>query len=125
YSGTQPSNNQHPVSKLEGKESMTTYVIRRVLQGVVVLFLSSFMIFSILILTPGGPADTVKQLRTQRIGGKPVNPQLIDYYTKLYGLDKPYPLNYFLWLFDPSKSTDTTYDIQGNSTTKSIGIDLF
>jgi peptide/nickel transport system permease protein len=104
---------------------MTTYVIRRVLQGLVVLFLSSFMIYSILILTPGGPADQIRLLKVQAIGGKPVNEKLIIYYTQLYGLDKPYPLNYFLWLFDPSKTSETSYDIQGNSTTKAIGIDLF
>jgi peptide/nickel transport system permease protein len=104
---------------------MTTYVIRRLLQGVVVLFFSSFLIYSILILSPGGPRDQIQQLKTQKIGGKQVNPQLIDYYTKLYGLDKPYPLNYFLWLFDPSKTSQTVYDAKNHPSTVPIGIDLF
>jgi peptide/nickel transport system permease protein len=104
---------------------MTTYVIRRLLQGVVVLFASTFMIYSILILTPGGPRDQINQLKKEKIGGKQVNPQLIDYYTKLYGLDKPYPLNYLLWLFDPSKTTETVYDANNNPSTKPIGINLF
>lgn len=104
---------------------MTTYIIRRLLQGIVVLFLSSFMIYSILILTPGGPRDQINQLKQQSVNGKPVNQGLIDYYTKIYGLDKPYPLNYLLWLFDPGKTTETTYDIKGKPTTKPIGINIF
>ena len=50
---------------------------------------------------------------------------MIDYYTKIYGLDKPYPLNYLLWLFDPAKTSETSYDIKGNPTVKSIGVDIF
>jgi peptide/nickel transport system permease protein len=114
-----------PRKGIGGKENMTTYVIRRLLQGVVVLFFSSFLIYSILILSPGGPRDQIQQLKTQKIGGKQVNPQLIDYYTKLYGLDKPYPLNYFLWLFDPSKTSQTVYDAKNHPSTVPIGIDLF
>ena len=83
------------------------------------------MIYSILILTPGGPKDQINQLKQQSVNGKPVNVGLIDYYTKIYGLDKPYPLNYLLWLFDPAKTSETTYDIKGNSTTKPIGVNLF
>ncbi len=104
---------------------MTTYIIRRLLQGIVVLFLSTFMIYSILILTPGGPKDQVNQLKQQAVNGKPVNPGLIKYYTAIYGLDKPYPLNYMLWLFDPAKTSETTYDIKGNPTTRPIGVDVF
>ena len=52
---------------------MTTYIIRRLLQGIVVLFLSPFMIYSIPILTPGGPKDQINQLKQQSVNGKPVN----------------------------------------------------
>jgi peptide/nickel transport system permease protein len=83
------------------------------------------MIYSILILTPGGPADQVKRLKTEAVNGKPVNPKLVDYYTELYGLDKPYPINYFAWLFDPEKSTSVTYDITGNPITRTMGINIF
>lgn len=104
---------------------MSTYIIRRLLQGIVVLFLSTFLIFSILVVTPGGPQDMIRQMKAQQQGGKPINERLIDYYTKLYGLDKPYPLSYLFWLFDPAKTTETSYDLQGNPTTKNIGVDLF
>jgi len=104
---------------------MTTYVIRRLSQGVVVLFLSTFVIYSILILTPGGPRDQINQMKAESAGGKPVNTTLIKYYTALYGLDKPYPLNYLLWLFDPSKTSETVYDANNTPTTRPIGINLF
>ena len=86
---------------------MTTYIIRRLLQGIVVLFLSTFMIYSILILTPGGPKDQINQLKQQSVNGKTVNQGLIDYYTKIYGLDKPYRLNNLLWLFVQAKQSET------------------
>ncbi len=103
---------------------MTTFIIRRLIQGVVVLFLSTFVIYSILILTPGGPRDQIAELRIG-LGGKPINPKLIEYLEKLYGLDKPYPLNYAFWLFDPEKTSETRYDLQGNETVVPRGIDLF
>jgi peptide/nickel transport system permease protein len=83
------------------------------------------MIYSLLILTPGGPKDQINQLKQQSVNGKPVNQNLVDYYTKIYGLDKPYPLNYLLWLFDPEKTSETSYDIKGNPTVKSVGVDIF
>src|SRR4051794_3482338 len=104
---------------------MTTYIIRRLLQGVVVLFLASFMIYSILILTPGGPKDQIARLKNEAVNGHPTNPKLIEIYTKLYGLDKPYPINYLVWLFDPNKTADVQYDIQGNPVVMSRGIDIF
>src|SRR5215210_485080 len=104
---------------------MAAYITRRLLQGIVVLALSTFMIYSILILTPGGPKDQINQLKLEAAGGRPVNEDLIHYYEKLYGLDKEYPLNYVSWLLDPNKATDVTYDIQGNPYTTTKGIDLF
>lgn len=105
---------------------MAVFIVRRVLQGIVVLFLSTFMIYSLLILTPGGPQDQVNQIKLEGAGkATKINPKLIDYYTKLYGLDKPYPLNYLIWLFDPSATGTETYDIHGNKIIESRGIDLF
>lgn len=104
---------------------MATYIVRRFLQGIVVLFFSTFMIYTILVITPGGPADQINQMKHQQSGGKPINEKLIDYYTKVYGLDKPYPLNYLFWLFDPNKTSKTTYDLAGNPITSTIGINLF
>ena len=104
---------------------MATYIVRRFLQGIVVLFLSTFLIYAILILTPGGPKDQINNLRLLAAGGRPVNEHLITYYEELYGLDKDYPLSYFLWLFDPEDVMETSYDLQGNVYTATKGINLF
>ena len=53
---------------------MATYIIRRFAQGLIVLALATFVIYSILVITPGGPADQVAELRALSSGGsKPVN----------------------------------------------------
>lgn len=104
---------------------MATYIVRRFLQGIVVLFFSTFLIYTILIISPGGPADTINQMIRQAGGGHPVNEKLIQIYTKIYGLDKPYPLNYLIWLFDTSKTSATSYDQLGNPITSTIGINIF
>jgi len=104
---------------------MAAYIIRRLIQGVVVLFLSTLMIYTILVVTPGGPQDQVNQMKLEAAGGRPFNQGLIDIYTKLYGLDVPYPLSYLTWLFDPEETSERTYDLQGNVFTTTKGIDLF
>lgn len=102
---------------------MAAYIVRRFFQGLVVLFLSTFLIYSILIITPGGPRDQIEALKAQ--GNPPINPELIRILEKQYGLDKPYPLSYFLWLFDPEDITKRTYDIEGNVYIATKGINLF
>ncbi|HKP51042.1 MAG TPA: ABC transporter permease [Chloroflexia bacterium] len=104
---------------------MATYIIRRMVQGLVVLVLSTLMIYTILILTPGGPKDQIDQMRAEAGNGRPINQNLIDIYTKLYGLDVPYPLNYLTWLFDPNDTFERTYDLQGGVFTNTRGIDIF
>jgi len=101
---------------------MAAYIVRRFFQGLVVLFLSTFLIYSILIITPGGPRD---QIRALTESGEIINPDLIRLLEKQYGLDKPYPLSYFLWLFDPEDTTKVTYTIQGEVLTAPKGINLF
>jgi len=90
----------------------------------VVLFLSSFMIYSLLILTPGGPSDQIQLMKSDATV-RGFNPNLIKIYEELYGLDKPYPLNYLIWLFDPEDVVETSYDLQGNVFTETKGINLF
>ena len=84
---------------------MTTYIIRRLVQGFLVLVLSTFVIYSILIITPGGPRDQVAELQAASAGNRPVNASLLEALLKAYKLDSPYPINYLRWLFDPLDTT--------------------
>jgi len=103
---------------------MTAYITRRLLQGIIVLALSTFVIYTLLILSPGGPRDQINQLRIEA-GGRGFNPELEKLLEELYGLDKDYPFDYLSWLFDPNETAKTTYDLQGNVFTATRGIDLF
>lgn len=71
---------------------MRRYIIRRLVQAVLMMFLLSIGFFTLIHLIPGGP-DAV-------IGAG--NPRITDFQRKLirhrFGLDKPAPLQYLSWL---------------------------
>jgi peptide/nickel transport system permease protein len=69
---------------------MTAYLVRRVLQAIVVLFGVSLIVFLLLQALPGGPARAVLQLRA--------NPATIHAFDVQYGLLKPLPVQYLTWL---------------------------
>ena len=69
---------------------MTAYLIRRVLQAIVVLFGVSIIVFLLLKALPGGPARAALQLRA--------NPATIHAFNVKYGLLKPLPVQYLTWL---------------------------
>ncbi len=62
---------------------MTTFIIRRLLQSVVLLFFVSILIYLILNIVPGGPFDMLK-LSNPRLGQSH-----IDRLNALLDLDKP------------------------------------
>ncbi|MDQ3168026.1 MAG: ABC transporter permease [Chloroflexota bacterium] len=70
---------------------MLAYVIQRVLQGIVVIFLVSFATFAILQLAPGSPVDIL-------IGEAQVSQAQIDAIERKWGLDKPWYVQYGTWL---------------------------
>jgi len=86
---------------------MAAYIVRRLMQGVVVLFLSTFLVYSLILLMPGGPQDQFNEI----IRNDPyANPEYLEILKEQYGLDQPYPLSYFLWLFDPNDTVRYVYD---------------
>jgi peptide/nickel transport system permease protein len=97
---------------------MTTYIIRRVIQGFLVLVGSSFLVYSMLIITPGGPLDQINGRGGE--GAHPIPKRILEELIKTYKLDKPYPINYLVWLFDPSDTTE----IKGLDQVVPKGIDL-
>ena len=70
---------------------MARYVVQRLLQGVVVIFLVSVTSFVILQLAPGSPVDVL-------IGEAQVSQEQIDAITRKWGLDRPWYVQYFTWL---------------------------
>ncbi len=70
---------------------MLAYVVQRVLQGIIVIFLVSFATFAILQLAPGSPVDIL-------IGEAQVSQAQIDAIERKWGLDKPWYVQYGTWL---------------------------
>jgi peptide/nickel transport system permease protein len=70
---------------------MARYVVQRLLQGVIVIFLVSLATFTILQLAPGSPVDIL-------IGEAQVSQEQIDAITHKWGLDQPPHVQYLTWL---------------------------
>ena len=73
---------------------MQRYIIRRLLQSILLLFLVSLVSFFLIQLTPGGAIVSI-------IGENPKllkHPELIDQVKHEYGLDKSIPEQYLVWL---------------------------
>ena len=69
---------------------MLKYFLKRIIQVIPVLLLSSIIIFSLIRLIPGNPALL--------LAGPDALPEQIDLITKELGLDKPIISQYFIWI---------------------------
>ncbi len=70
---------------------MTKYALRRIVQAIPVLFGISLIVYSILLLAPGGP--------TARFANNPrVTLEDREKFKKAWGLDQPIPVQYCRWL---------------------------
>jgi peptide/nickel transport system permease protein len=66
------------------------YILRRLLHLIPVLFLTSVIVFLIVYLIPGDPAQTIL--------GPDARPEQIKAVRQEMGLDKPLPVQYVIWL---------------------------
>jgi peptide/nickel transport system permease protein len=69
---------------------MSAYILRRLLQLIPVILLSSFLVFMLLHLVPGDPAETV--------AGPDATPDVIAAVRHKMGLDRPLAVQYGIWL---------------------------
>jgi peptide/nickel transport system permease protein len=70
---------------------MTTFIVRRLLQTVVLLFLLSLILFALVNLAPGGPLAAYGQ-------GRRLRPEQAEILKRQFGLDRPLALQYVYWL---------------------------
>ena len=70
---------------------MASYILRRLLGLIPLLLGITFLTFAIVHLVPGSPMD---RLRTD----PRVRPQYVERLEEVYGLDKPWPVQYVTWL---------------------------
>jgi len=74
---------------------LRTYITRRLIHAVIVLFIVSVLIFSIMRLLPGDP---ILLYLSQSANLENMNQEMIDALTKKHGLDQPLPVLYLRWL---------------------------
>jgi peptide/nickel transport system permease protein len=67
------------------------YIIRRLLGAIPLLLGISLVLFGVIHLAPGGPLDVYAD-------NPSVTPQAMEQIRTAYGLDRPVPVQYFLWL---------------------------
>ena len=70
---------------------MGRYIARRLLQAIPMLFLLSIILFALVNLAPGGPLAGHSRSRH-------VQPERAEMLKRQFGLDKPLPVQYLIWL---------------------------
>lgn len=90
---------------------MTTYILRRLIQTVGLLFLLSVILFTLVNVAPGGPI-------TAYAGRRP-RPERIEQLKRQFGLDQPLPTQYLYWLIG---NDWTTIDSNGDGIKDSAGL---
>jgi len=69
---------------------LTTYIARRLIQTLGLLFLLSILLFALVNIAPGGPLSAY--------GGRRIRPEKVEILKRQFGLDKPLPIQYLYWL---------------------------
>jgi peptide/nickel transport system permease protein len=70
---------------------MLRYIARRLIQGVLTLFIVSFITFGMMHVGPGDPIEAF-------IGERPLTTEQLDLLTARWGLDRPWYEQYMTWL---------------------------
>ncbi len=73
------------------EDALTQYVVRRLIQAAVLMFLLSIIFFALVNLAPGGPLSGYGNARR-------IPPQEVEKLKRQLGLDKPLPFQYVVWL---------------------------
>lgn len=70
---------------------MHTYIIRRILQAIPILFILSILLFGIVRMTPGGPLAAAER-------NPNISKEQIQKMRQKLGLDQPLPIQYLRWV---------------------------
>jgi peptide/nickel transport system permease protein len=76
---------------LSGLKQMTTYILRRILQAIPIMFLLSVFLFGVVRLMPGGPLAQAER-------NPNVTPEQLAALRVRLGLDQPLPIQYIKWI---------------------------
>ncbi len=104
---------------------MTLYLVRRVAQSLGFILIAWLVVYTgLVLLMPGGPGQNYSGIIK---GDGSVVPRFRGEDTYLafrYKVDRPWPLNYLLWLFDSNDTVQFVNDDYGNTYQVPKGIDI-
>ncbi len=99
---------------------MLTYLIRQFIQTLIFILLAWLVLYTVLIyLMPGGPANRYSAVTQDRAFRN--TQRLLE---QQYSLDKPWPLSFLGWLYNPDEMTDTVLDENDKPIEITKGIDF-
>jgi peptide/nickel transport system permease protein len=73
---------------------MSAYILRRVIQAIIIIFIVSLLVFLVIRLLPGDPV--LMYVSQEQIGSLPK--EQIEMIRAEFGLDKPIPVQYINWI---------------------------
>jgi len=76
---------------------MKSYIVKRLLLAIPTLIGITIITFGIIQLAPGSPAERNQNL-DQGIKAEEITKEIVEQTKKLYGLDKPIHIRYWIWL---------------------------
>jgi len=77
---------------------MAWHVLKRVLQSIPLLIGIATILFAVMHLAPGDPIEMYLQKRRDAASGRMFDPQMEQLIRHKYGLDRPLPVQYVMWL---------------------------
>jgi ABC-type dipeptide/oligopeptide/nickel transport system permease component len=95
---------------------MLAYLLRQLTGGVVRLFLAAFVTYTALMYTPAGPPYVIMHPPRFASEGH------VELTIERFELDKPWPLNFLAYLYDPGETTEVVF---GKTYPKGIQVQLF
>src|SRR5262245_48432521 len=104
---------------------MAAFLIRRVLQSIAFVFVALLCVFTFLIYFISGVPGSRYWSLTGNIGSPSLNPDSyvrdeVNMIVRQYKLDRPWPLSFLAWLYDPNDTTT----LDDNQQPRPKGIDL-
>ncbi|MBW1767963.1 MAG: ABC transporter permease [Deltaproteobacteria bacterium] len=76
---------------------MKAYIIRRLFQAVLVVFVASLIVFSVMHFLPGDPI--LMYIAQDEYAEASITPEKIEELRHQFGLDRPIPVQYLDWIF--------------------------
>jgi peptide/nickel transport system permease protein len=108
---------------------VTAYVIRRFFQSLLFIAAGALLVYTAIVtLMPTGPGWRFWRMQEEFRKLEPDFPGLFhspetDAFARQYKVDQPWPLSFFLWLFDP-RETGVTTTLDGQEVSRGIDVNI-